>query len=302
MHPLIIRLLQLWYSTQSLVIRWGSFLSDLFYVSNGTRQGSILSPYLFNCYIDELSVTLQETPSGCFINEVCFNHLLYADDAVLIAPSPGALQKLMDVCQEFSVNNDLIFSPKKSKVMCFNQSADYKYPINCPAFYLNKTKLPLVFEYTYLGVIIRSDGKDKSCMRKAIRSLYGHKGNMIKSKFNACTRSEDVKLKLFQSYCANIYCCSLWASYTAEEYNEVKVCLNNILRYFIKSNRTDSISQHFVMRNLPNVDVIVRKATGSLYQRIMTCENTLVSAVVNSAFFTNCKLFSKWKSTLFILH
>ena len=35
------------------------------------------------------------------------NHLFYADDAVLLAPTVDALQKLIDVCQDFARKGDI---------------------------------------------------------------------------------------------------------------------------------------------------------------------------------------------------
>jgi hypothetical protein len=46
-------------------VRWQSAVSQSFAVGNGTRQGDILSPYLFTRYIRELLVDLQSTQSGC---------------------------------------------------------------------------------------------------------------------------------------------------------------------------------------------------------------------------------------------
>ena len=34
-------------------VRWGNSLSDSFPVSNGARQGGVLSPILFTIYIDD---------------------------------------------------------------------------------------------------------------------------------------------------------------------------------------------------------------------------------------------------------
>ena len=50
----IIRILMFWYKNQTMSVRWGNLISDTFYVTNGVRQGGILSSYLFNVYIDDL--------------------------------------------------------------------------------------------------------------------------------------------------------------------------------------------------------------------------------------------------------
>ena len=46
----IVRLLMFWYAHQTMCVRWGSSVSSKFTVSNGVRQGGILSPFLFNIY------------------------------------------------------------------------------------------------------------------------------------------------------------------------------------------------------------------------------------------------------------
>jgi len=65
---IIVRLLSVWYAKQNFYIAWGSKVSDSFSVSNGVRQGGILSPALFNVYMDDLSLDLSKSATGCFIN------------------------------------------------------------------------------------------------------------------------------------------------------------------------------------------------------------------------------------------
>jgi len=45
-------------------------------VSNGVRQGGVLSPYLFVVYLDDLSNELNNIKAGCYIGEVLLNHLM----------------------------------------------------------------------------------------------------------------------------------------------------------------------------------------------------------------------------------
>ena len=46
-----------------------------------------MSPLLFNLYVNDLSEQLQKLPIGCCCGDMVVNHLMYADDIVLLAPS-----------------------------------------------------------------------------------------------------------------------------------------------------------------------------------------------------------------------
>ena len=54
---------------------------------------------------------------GCSMNGMIINHLMYADDPCIVAPSPTALQEVLDICADFPVSNSIIFNEKKC--MCF---------------------------------------------------------------------------------------------------------------------------------------------------------------------------------------
>ena len=73
---LIVRLLLFWYRNQVMNIRWGSSLSDHFAVLNGVRQGGILSPLLFNVYMDDLTHRLNRSGIGCRLGGVSLNNLV----------------------------------------------------------------------------------------------------------------------------------------------------------------------------------------------------------------------------------
>jgi len=52
-----VRLLKHWYKEQTIQIKWGKHFSKLFHVSNGVRQGGVLSPHLFAVYVNQWSPT-----------------------------------------------------------------------------------------------------------------------------------------------------------------------------------------------------------------------------------------------------
>ena len=91
----IVRIIAFWYQTQTMCVKWGKVNSAYFNVSNAVRQGA---PKLFAIYVDDLSHELTLCKSGCYIDDQCMNHVMYADDICLMAPSAIGLQKMLDVC------------------------------------------------------------------------------------------------------------------------------------------------------------------------------------------------------------
>ena len=64
----IVRVIAFWYQSQPMCIKWGKANSDYFNVSNGVRQGGVLSPKLFAIYIEHLSNELALCKSGCYFS------------------------------------------------------------------------------------------------------------------------------------------------------------------------------------------------------------------------------------------
>lgn len=51
----VINLLRVWHCSQQLWMKWGGIVSQPFKTTCGVGQGGVLSPYLFNIYMDSLS-------------------------------------------------------------------------------------------------------------------------------------------------------------------------------------------------------------------------------------------------------
>ena len=110
MPDVFVRLLVYWYRTQNACVRWGTACSEMFTVSNGVRQGGILSPLFVNVYMDGSSDILCGTECGCTMGGRMINHLMYADDLVILSPSAKGLQRLVDICAAYGDIHDITFN------------------------------------------------------------------------------------------------------------------------------------------------------------------------------------------------
>ena len=153
--PVVIRSLMFVYQKQTAWVRWGTATSSCFGVLNGTRQGSVLSPFIFAIYMDELLEELRKLGVGCHIGNTFFGAAGFADDVVLLAPSRSAMQLMLKVCQEFGIRNNLQYStdpdPAKSKTKCLymcGKPSVTEYPA---PLLLHGRELPWVKTGTHLG-------------------------------------------------------------------------------------------------------------------------------------------------------
>ena len=127
---------------------------------------------------------------------------MYADDVVLIAPSAGALHNLLNICQKFSEEMDLVFNDKKTVCMCIAKANSGS---SMPSFRLGEKSLDIVNEVKYLGHVIRSDFTDDKDIASQLRGLYC-RANMLVKRFSKC--SDYIKCMLFKTYCSSMYCCA----------------------------------------------------------------------------------------------
>ena len=97
--------------------------------------------------MDDLSKELNKLKANCIVNGVIANHLIYADDMVLMAPR-CALQELLHVCEYCGKLNVIKYNPKKTVCMTVLPT------ITIPKFVLNNVELKTVEKQKYLGVFV----------------------------------------------------------------------------------------------------------------------------------------------------
>ena len=290
---LIVRLLSYWYNNQEFCVKWGNSTSMCFITTNGVRQGGILSPRLFTLYIDDLSNVLYKLNIGCFIGSTCVNHLFYADDICLMAPSAMGLQQLINACEKYGIEHDILYNPIKSKCMAVVPS---RYKLNLPIVTLNNINLVYENSVKYLGVVIDSKLKDDADISRQLRSLYASFNSLI-SNFSRC--SIPVKQKLIESYCLNFYCATLWVDYNKKSISKIRVAYNNIFRKILGYARRDSASSMFVTNNIDGFECRMRKMCFKFRERLTSSSNNIIMNINDNRWVISNYMWRKWTDILY---
>ena len=127
-------------------IRIGDYDSPSFEIQSGVMQGSKLGPLLFIIFLNDLLIDLESEGLGVMVGELKISSLCFADDIMLLTDCPKNLQKLINICGMWSINNGMRFKIDKCKVMTLNLQKTTE------SFYLFGEEIKFVSEYKYLGV------------------------------------------------------------------------------------------------------------------------------------------------------
>ena len=291
----LVTILCYWYRHQVMFVRWGSSLSTGFRVTNGVRQGGILSPLLFNVYINDLSIRLSETGIGGSIGGKFVNHMIYADDLCVISLSSSGLQSLLNICTEYCQLHDLTFNAKKSVCMFFRSSVNKQCGLS--DIFISGSICAFSNEVKYLGVMINSSFKTTIDVQRQTRNFYA-RANLLIRNFRYCT--DNVKCYLFQSYCTSMYCCQLWFNSTKGSLKKLKTSYNSALRRFLVISKPYSASQMFVSRGILSFDELLRKSIYRFVERIENSTNSIIHACLSSSVFRYSPIRKWWSSLLYL--
>ena len=95
---------------------------DTFPILQSVRQGGIISPFLYLIYIDGLIKLLESSGYGLCTAGADVSSLSVADDMILVSLSKNGLQKMMNICYEYSCKWRYLYNPSKCAVTVFNES------------------------------------------------------------------------------------------------------------------------------------------------------------------------------------
>ena len=145
------------YSSACVRVKGGE--SERFRIDIGVRQGCIISPWLFNIYIDG---SMKKVKMGMGKREVAFLEdgrelrlLLYADELVLCVDSEEDLRAMADWFVEVLRRRGLKINAGKSKLMVLNGEEGLECEVHVDGVLLEH-----VSKLKYLGCVLDESGTD----------------------------------------------------------------------------------------------------------------------------------------------
>ena len=157
--------------------------------NKGVAQGSVISPALFNIFIEDLSLELK-TKANLDLEDL----LYYADDLMTLCTSIEQVKKAIKIIEEWSERNGMSLNKKKSGIVVFAKRRANKIPMMKILKEVTKSKkgkevikrkwipaqkeiegVPICEKYKYLGTILTPKltcGEQIAHIRKKSAHIY----------------------------------------------------------------------------------------------------------------------------------
>ena len=108
------------YDSMESRVKFKGFTSEWFSVLQGSRQGGVLSPFLYLLFANDL--ILKTAVEGLMIYKINLSSPTVADDMILMSLTRKGLSILMQICYRYAFKWHYGYQAIKSAVIVFNGS------------------------------------------------------------------------------------------------------------------------------------------------------------------------------------
>ena len=201
----LIRVIQNLYDKASSAVYLNGDIGDWFRTTVGVRQGCLLSPTLFNIFLERIMAEALEDHQGTVsIGGRRITNLRFAVDIDGLAGSEQELENLVKKLDTSSIAFGMEISANKTKLMTNN---DDGIQTDITA---NGEKLETVKNFKYLGAIVSNEGSKPEILARIAMTAA------ILSKLNTIWKDRTIKLaskiRLMRSLVCSVflYACETW--------------------------------------------------------------------------------------------
>ena len=281
-------LLYRWYGNLKGMVKWNNNYSSCFRITKGTRQGGLLSPQLFNIFINDLLKELKDSPHKVCIGSCSFNSFAYADDITIMCTTVSGLQNLIDKCVHYSKKWRFRFGINKTKCMIVSGDRLCK----TPEWYLDNCLIENVKSLEILGVQFDQCNTEHVDKRsdKCRRSFYGLRD--IGMAFPGC--DANVKTYMWNTICQPTLLYGFDAiCVSASSVKKLKSVQSSLIKQSLGLSKRSKSTNMLHAMGITKVEDKIKLSTASLFKRIFAIESPVkqLSSHFLSMYITHGKLY-----------
>ena len=259
-----------WYRCTNAAIRWNGAVSSSFSVSRGMRQGSVLSPVLFNIFLDELLQQLQKMPQGIRVFDMALNSCAYADDITLFAATVPGLQCLIDKCVSYSNKFRFRFGFKKSKCMILGKNPF----ITIPSWKICDQVIATDNHTEILGVTFESNLSYSKHVQTRITSCRQRMYGLTSVGMSYPGLASDTKAYIWNSIGAPMITYAMESIHmTNANIKQLKSAQGAVIKRVMGIPKRSHHTRLLDALKIPTTDTLVNINVQKLYHRIFGCES-----------------------------
>ena len=159
-----VRIIARLYWEQAAVVRTDQGNSEGIEIRRGTRQGCVLSPYLFNLFTELIFRAIESEDEGVSVGGRRISNLRYADDTAITAENENELQIPAERVNQEGKDFGMKMNIKKTKTMVVSRKSE----IPKVKIHLDGQEVEQVSKFVYLGELITENGKSEEEIRRRI--------------------------------------------------------------------------------------------------------------------------------------
>lgn len=115
------RIISNWYLNMKEFVYINGTHSRTYNLLQGTRQGGILSPWLFLVYINDLISGLENKCWGVFLYHTFYGAPMFADDLTVLSRLKTGLDRLLSCLHDYATKWRIVFNIKKTVILVFGE-------------------------------------------------------------------------------------------------------------------------------------------------------------------------------------
>lgn len=258
--PYLVKIIQSYLDNRTFQIKINDTLSKKTLIPAGVPQGAVLSPTLFNIYINDIPKNDKTTLS------------LFADDTAILSTSKiNKIAKAniithINEIQQFFQKWKIKINKEKTQIVKFDLS-----PNSSPeSINIFNQEIQIGNELTYLGVTLdkrlnfnSNTSKLIEKSRTAIRTLFPLIN--LHSKLNV-----NLRLYIYKTYIKPIllYACPVWGNTTRSNLKKLQVIQNKMLRLTARKRRATHINLLHSITNSQKIIPTINKLSIKFYNTI----------------------------------